>query len=380
MFELPVHPLQAFEYQQEGLSVGEGLNLGGEGLNPVGLGGEGLMPVGGEELKSQLVEGEELELQGDKEEERPEPRDSNDESPEDANLEEHEVVQKSLNSIFDLLQIDNPYRPPAGGDEPGFNQQGYEEFKQILSDPEKQKQMLTSAEKSTFVDEKSEFVSHTSNDHVQIDNEGSERVNTGGPPADYLELFKQKTPPIDTAENLPEHSTSESPWPDIGGPDFPEGFPQAPPEGLPEEFPQAPPEGLPEGFPQAPPEGLQEGFPQAPPEGSDVTEIERQQERLMTIEKAVGEVSDLSVGATVLQEEQPSGSETAVITTQGAEITRPLSSDQTEPVSPEASAAPITLESFIPPLEARGDLLGDQEDVILRETPEANGEGLLYRL
>lgn len=204
--ELPLHPLHSLEFQQppprqETPETLEGLLLKSEAAVE---GGE----EGGEEEEGTTAA-----------DAAKESSDSSQASDGDANMTETQRTQKSMDSIFSTLQLENPHAPAKETRE--FNREGYAEFERLLTDPEGQKRILTSTEKSQFETERSEFVAPPTNQHARISETGSEIVNAAGNPTGYLEFLRQKTPSEGADEKRPRRdSEGGSPWPDIGGPDL----------------------------------------------------------------------------------------------------------------------------------------------------------------
>ncbi len=165
-------------------------------------------------------EGQEEEKEREGEVRRKELSHSSHESADDTHLSETQVVQESLNSIFEVLKMDNPFDPRQDEETGGFNQRGYDEFTRALMDPTRPGQLLTSTERSEFDTEKSELVSVSSMDVAEAGQLDSEIAKGAGPPAEYLRLYRQTTP---SSEEKPSNRArrDESPWPDIGGPNFP---------------------------------------------------------------------------------------------------------------------------------------------------------------
>ena len=208
--ELPLHPLHSLELQQlprqqqQTPEAQEGLLL----LKPEGAAVTGEEEGRGEESATTATDAAK------------ESSDSSQVSDGDANLTEVQRTQKSLDGIFSALQLENPHAPAKETQE--FNREGYAEFERLLTDPEGQKRILTSTEKSQFESDRSEFVAPPpTNQHARINETGSEIVNAAGNPSGYLEFLRQKTPSEGADEKKPNRdSEGGSPWPDIGGPDL----------------------------------------------------------------------------------------------------------------------------------------------------------------
>ena len=140
-----------------------------------------------------------------------------------------EGAQQALDSIFSLLKVDNPHATPTNTGPEKFNEAGYEEFTRMLTDPPKQWEVRTSAERSKFETETSEFVAPAAKQRASLTSgdESTEIVNAAASktPAEYLELLRHKVPgegPLGQVDEgqLPPLS-KESEWPDIGGPELP---------------------------------------------------------------------------------------------------------------------------------------------------------------
>ena len=132
-----------------------------------------------------------------------------------ARFPEHQALANMLELLkTDSSQVASPPEP----EKTSLVKKSYEEFTQMLLDPEKQKQLLTSTEKSEFDTNKSELVSLSNTEHLH-DQGGSEITMTGGaPPSDYLKLLRQMSPPAENEHAEPSEKKSErkeSPWPDI---------------------------------------------------------------------------------------------------------------------------------------------------------------------
>ena len=190
-FKLPTHPLQI---QEAPRSVEEGLKLKSQGDEGKLSGAEELNQSGAESGSSSPVT-----IEG---------------------------AQQALDSIFSLLKVDNPHATPPNTGPEKFNEAGYEEFKRMLTDPPKQWEVRTSAEKSKFETETSEFVAPAAKQHASLTSgdESTEIVNAAASktPAEYLDLLRHKVPgegQVDEAQLPP--SSKESEWPDIGGPELP---------------------------------------------------------------------------------------------------------------------------------------------------------------
>ena len=194
-FKLPTHPLQI---QEAPRSVEEGLKLKSQG------GDEGKLS-GAEELNQSGAE-------------------SGSSSPVTI-----EGAQQALDSIFSLLKVDNPHATPPNTGPEKFNEAGYEEFTRMLTDPPKQWEVRTSAERSKFETETSEFVAPAAKQHASLTSgdESTEIVNAAASktPAEYLDLLRHKAPGEGPLEQVDEGQlpplSKESEWPDIGGPELP---------------------------------------------------------------------------------------------------------------------------------------------------------------
>ena len=179
--------------------------------------------------------------------------DLNDLNASDKEEEEEEGIstkeaQKSMNNIFQILQVDNPH----SATDVSSSSLGFDEFTKMLNEPTLAQQRegggaLTSTEKSVTLGaegpESNEFVSTArAPSSSGAPEDKSEIVNaTGAPtPAEHLKLLKEKIPPVESdkvpllsdlgvtdesiAESLVEQQkqveAEETPWPDIGQPEM----------------------------------------------------------------------------------------------------------------------------------------------------------------
>lgn len=194
-FKLPTHPLQI---QETSKSAEEGLKLKSQEGNEDKLSGADKLNQSGAESDSSSP----VTIEG---------------------------AQQTMDSIFSLLKVDNPHAAPPNTEPEKFNEAGYEEFKRMLVDPPKQWEVHTSAEKSKFETETSEFVAPAAQQHTSLTSgdESTEIVNAAASktPTEYLDLLRQKVPDEDSLGQTDELQlpllSKESEWPDIGGPELP---------------------------------------------------------------------------------------------------------------------------------------------------------------